>query len=55
MRAASHRNLGNGDGLDRTAGNHDHDLLPGAQEQFEELFTDADRSAGDYAAVLGFA
>ena len=35
------------------AGNHDHDLLLGTQEQGEDLFTDTDRSASDYTAVFG--
>ena len=55
MCATSHRNFGDGNGLDRVAGNHNHDLLFGTQKQGEELFTDADRSAGDYTAVSGLA
>lgn len=53
MCVTSHWNFGDGDGLDRVAGNHDHDLLLGTQEQGEELFTDTDRSASDYTAVFG--
>ena len=53
MRATSHRDFGDGDGLDTATGNHDHDPLLGTQEQREELFTDAERSASDYTAVLG--
>ena len=53
MYATSHWDFGDGDGLDTVAGNHDHDPLLGTQEQGEELFTDTDRSASDYTAVLG--
>ena len=53
MYTTSHRNFGDGNGLDRVAGNHNHDLLLGSQKQGEELFADADRSASDYTAVFG--
>lgn len=53
MYATSHRDFDDGDGLDTVAGNHDHDPLLGTQEQREELFTDADRSASNYTTVLG--
>lgn len=53
MCATSHRNFGDGNGLDRVAGNHDHDLLLGTQKQGEEFLADADRSASNYAAVSG--
>ena len=53
MYATSHRDFGDGDGLDTAAGNYNHDPLLGTQEQGEELLADAERSASDYTAVLG--